>query len=922
MNPKQKLIHLLILICFIQNTILLANADKITSSILLETKKIHTDKYEVYLNDQQKIFKITSSKNNIKKITINTEENIETKRKIKKLVDNFIYTPNTKETHHLIKENIIYFLTSNDYLHSNVDVHTDLQNKAAVIVNVTFGEKCTANKITHNLSHNNFDYLFNKIQYCNTTLIKNSVRKIEKKLQNLGHLDAKIYFSISQPLNNKVNIHLDCSMGKKIIFETKLIDVNYWTNLFREDPIKNLDLTYSSSSSIQSELENYYLEKGYYDISIIKKINTHSVNKTIYNYNITLGKKHYIFFEVQSTTNSSEFELNQYIHNKLNNNKTIYSPSNLNLLSDIINEYYQILGFWDAQILSSTVEKTNLRSVTVFFKTDTGKQRILKKINLANNSQLKDSAILKMFAVKLDTPYDLNKVFLFKEKINSHFRSIGFINSNVTITHQEINNTYSERHLLSNININQGKITIINKIQIENLKNTDLDFLIKYINFHPKQKFTEEYSTSLHEKLSRLGIFSSISFELVNKKDLDEATLADLKISLIEKNFGSISFGPKFDFNKGISYTSDITYSNLLAKAQKISLHTSISEEKEQTTIHKPNNNSYLNLLGRNLTLSYTDPYLFKNELSGKITLQHKEYSDTIWKIINSLLIDITYELDRFIDHATLITFYKLQYNNDRGAFPQKNSLTGKSTFGTIGFDFIINKKEPLAWPKKGFYLQSSISLADKIFYGDHHFIKYDLEISLYQSLIWDIIAALNFIYTSYNDIDNQQLPSTLRIQLGGSDKIQGFEDKLGSYLDNKNKDIIGGNIGFMTRAELRYTIIKDSLAFSLFYNLGNSFFSEKEAKKFTKNKEKNEILKDNYISKPHQLLTSFKDFYSKNYSSFGISLNILTAIGTINISTAFPHSEPKYYSLSRTKKPGDLWWKNYQLNFTIGANF
>jgi outer membrane protein assembly factor BamA len=132
-------------------------------------------------------------------------------------------------------------------------------------------------------------------------------------------------------------------------------------------------------------------------------------------------------------------------------------------------------------------------------------------------------------------------------------------------------------------------------------------------------------------------------------------------------------------------------------------------------------------------------------------------------------------------------------------------------------------------------------------------------------------------------------------------------------------------------KIELRRRLFGD-FALTSFADAGNVFFSSKEVRDFD---EKETVLnagqtttpariEDNVPYQFEDILTRPEYIWTKNYAAYGLALNYLTPLGSINLSYGLPWkrcADDSQSCIERGKQE-KFWLLNGVAHFNIGATF
>ena len=230
---------------------------------------------------------------------------------------------------------------------------------------------------------------------------------------------------------------------------------------------------------------------------------------------------------------------------------------------------------------------------------------------------------------------------------------------------------------------------------------------------------------------------------------------------------------------------------------------------------------------------------------------------------------------------------------------------------------------------------------------------------------------AIGLEVTSYENVErasaaNTQniLPPSERLFSGGRDSVRGYAPrelgpivrspvfKIDEGTDEPGWDCtyrsskLGGSKRTLLQMELRYRLL-ENIALASFVDSGNTFFSQGEMREFAAAYADSldpglqqatdpcfginpaRSVEDNVGYTYAELLQKPGYFFSRHYLSYGLSVNWLTPIGSVNIAYGLPWREPKTERCNnnsdlcfpRTDKNKWWFWRG-ELHINVGTRF
>ena len=269
----------------------------------------------------------------------------------------------------------------------------------------------------------------------NKIYLKEDLILIENILKQNGYYFAKIQSMLeTNDTLNSVKINLNIDLGKKakikeIVFlgdkkikDKKLLELiaseehKFWkfisNNVFLNQSLINLD---------KSLLENFYKNKGYYNVKILNSFAEFDINgyfKLIYN--INAGKKYY--FNKFSLNLPLDYDLNDFYKIEKTFSKLENEPYSLNKLNKILKEIDTIASIRLYDFISVDVKETiNDDKINFNFIVSDSEKFYVEKINIIGNYNTIEDVLRNNLIVDEGDPF--NEI-LYNKSIN-RIKSLG-----------------------------------------------------------------------------------------------------------------------------------------------------------------------------------------------------------------------------------------------------------------------------------------------------------------------------------------------------------------------------------------------------------------------------------------------------------------------------------------------------------------
>lgn len=827
-------------------------------------------------------------------------------------------------------------------------------------INIKKGPLCKISVVEKNFKNPSPIVLDIKIgDTCSTYEIEKKINTFTEKIKKYGYENCTFNFSeLSYSKDKKsATISISGHLGEAISYQlietqkTGLLDKFLWFKI-KKHPFDNLEGKYTTEASLLHKIEDFYLNRGYFDVSVKKpqKIKRKNGKKTII-YKVEPGS----FYQIGniSIIGNQNFSKNTLLKitrkNYLAfNKKRHYSEKELSDFVEALYAFYYQQGYWNVKIQKVTnIDKEKLTiDVTLRIKED--KRHLLQSLKLVGNSEITEESLQKRILLKKGdsiSPEKIEKTIL---NLSELYQKQSFFDVQIKPNFTSQKSTNSEERIRLTLSIEEGKRYKIQKISISGLEKTKKKFVKKYLDFTEGDFYSLKAIEKSRTRLLDLGIFNSVNFSRQDVNSVDSPhQLVDIHLELQESNRGNISFGPGFDLKSGFLYQLDLFYKNPTGRAHKFLVSTAISEEKDQPYITSSDNTSSKSFrLGTSFGVSHNNPYFFHRNLKQNISLFYKrgsfsDESSSLWVSTIDFKLQFEWDLSFLLSNSKIISYYQLLKSKEEGISSNRVPLLSipDSTYSIFGLGYILDYRDSSILPQKGFYLEAIFDVASQFLYGDFFYFKNKVLLSYYYKLYQNYVLAFHYSDESYNFIkrisaknSEEFLPRAQRLFINSPDKVRGFKDDLGPYssdkLEDKSKKALGGTNSLVYKVELRAYKLYSIFGLTLFLDGGNTFFPKDQSEhiqnyyaEVNKDPSHNFSVHDLSIRpRIYEALTSPENFFGNLYHSTGLSINLALPIGILNFSLSYPLSEPKNSTWKRINYDNPI--KNLKLELNIGTYF
>ena len=301
----------------------------------------------------------------------------------------------------------------------------------------------------------------------NISLLKKEKDRITKKIKELGYYQSNVETTLENFDNNLVNINFNISLGDK----AKIKKISFLGNkIFKDRKLKRLIISSEykfwkviSGRKFLNEnlvsidkrlLKNFYLNNGYYNVSINSSF-AKMINENEFELVFNIDAKNKVYFGEITLDLPGDFEKDNFI--KINNlfKKIRNEPYSINIINTILDEIDKITSLEQYQFIkASVVENIIGNKINLIFKIDETEKFYVERINIFGNSITQENVIRNQ--LELDEGDPFNEILLNKSINNLKSLNI-FKNVN-----QNVRNGSIIQNKILNISVDEkptGEIT-------------------------------------------------------------------------------------------------------------------------------------------------------------------------------------------------------------------------------------------------------------------------------------------------------------------------------------------------------------------------------------------------------------------------------------------------------------------------------
>ena len=535
-----------------------------------------------------------------------------------------------------------------------------------------------------------------------------------------------------------------------------------------------------------------------------------------------------------------------------------------------ITSFYEQNGFIDA-VADFDIEYLFKGDVDINVYVNEGGRYYVGSIDINGNSIISNKEILKvMEKIKEGDVFSREKLSIDLSKIRTLYFDRGYIFANVN----EATALDSDNGKVAiKLDIVEGGLAYVDKVKIQGNTRTKDKVIRRELKMSPGDRFDGSKLRRSKERLSNLGYFEDVSFDI---EDTDTYDRKDLVVQVKEAKTGTFSFGGGFSTVDKIVGFVEIEQRNFdfmnwptfTGGGQQLSLRAETGSTRN------------------NVRLSFTEPWLFDRPISAGFDVfrTERDREEDVGFAYDEERIGGALRLGKqFSEYLTGGVTYRLENvtieNFEAGVSADLLAEAGENTVSLVGFTASNDHRDSFINPTKGLLVSGGFDIAGGFLGGDKDFYRFQANTNYYIPLKYKSVLELRLrtgIVDAYGD--SSSVPIFERFFAGGARTIRGYEERGVGPIDSTSTDPIGGES--MVVANIEYTIpIVEFIKLAAFFDAGNVW-------------------------------SKIEDFGSGEFKSgTGLGVRVKTPIGPVNLDYGYPlNDEPGkedrsgkfYFSVSR----------------------
>ncbi len=453
--------------------------------------------------------------------------------------------------------------------------------------------------------------------------------------------------------------------------------------------------------------------------------------------------------------------------------KDVFNRDRFSADAQLIQQHYLEHGYLDIKVESTRLMLTpNMDDFYLGMSLSEGEAYTVTSIVLQGDLVPSKEKLEESVQLEVGELYALSKMQKTLSKLNETVGDEGFAFANVTPTfHRNI-----EDHTVEIVfDIEKGREVYVERIQFSGNDKTKDHVIRREFRQHEGERYKASAVRRSQERLRRLSYMKNVS---IAKSNAPSSQNIDLDVDVEEGKSGKFSAGISYSQVYGVGFRGSVSEENLFGGGYRVSLTGDVGGRVN------------------NYSIKLTDPYLFKDGISGSISLFQNQTDPQSFALYTQNSkggsVGLGFELSEYIRYSTNYSIAETTLSGvPATSVLALRSQEGTFTTGELTQSLSYDTRNRTVYPSQGGV--QSISLGYAGLTGDRKFYETVLSTKNYFELsdVWTLraVATLGGI-RGYGGVD---VPIYRRYSLGGIGTVRGYDTFGISLVDPTTLDILGG---------------------------------------------------------------------------------------------------------------------------------
>ncbi|WP_417337158.1 POTRA domain-containing protein [Halobacteriovorax marinus] len=631
------------------------------------------------------------------------------------------------------KEQVLNYFIERGYTNASIKLQTSEKDyRVSIEFNVTTGSFTKVKDIevvskspegTISLISRRFNKFQNKVW--NKIDLKFEVERLAADLFNQGYFSSTVSTLEPEIINDsfvKLRVKIDLGDKNSFSFHGNNIFTHQEILLGLKESIKS-NLGAFSEEDLRTLVVKMYENIGIFntDVSVYRNLGTDKDGQSFINYFFNIHEGIKIITNSLSFVGNIDFSIEEIRKHYYDNSTVLATRGFLDLnyvnsFSSLLREKYLRSGYVQVDVSKPRITYNKLRTrVDIEYRIKERQKANLERVSFNGVPLVFRDDIRKLLTNKKNKPVNVLEVDSDIDKTVQFLKSKGYFFAVANKLKSKDVLIYDPSFTIANLNIdiNLGDKVTFNDALISGYSKTKRIVIEREMEFSQGEILTPEKVQDLKNRLTSLGLFSSIEIKPLFDK---ETKNYNLLIQVQEKDFGTAFFAPGYRTDIGYKVSVGTNYNNIGGMNRIGTLRAQVNRRDSYRAFDARRRSEEKDMLEfylrGNLTEPYFVPELFGNKLEADLgfSVERKRYYEFD---ADRLRISPTLS-KKFNDFFSASLKYQWERINQYDATSDINNddfNIGGITPG-VSLDF---RDDPIS-PRRGSFFSLSVEFANKFF--------------------------------------------------------------------------------------------------------------------------------------------------------------------------------------------------------------
>ena len=295
-------------------------------------------------------------------------------------------------------------------------------------------------------------------------------------------------------------------------------------------------------------------------------------------------------------------------------NSVYFVKDNIQLATQAMITQLKRLGHFQAELVSLTSEFKKNNRANINLEIDEGIPTYVRQVLFKGSKSFDSAELTKQVEIQVNEPVKVARVEESFEKLINFYKNKAFLEFKINNKNSSVIRYKPDQPYVDIVyEVEEGPKIKVNNILIRGNRKTKDYILLRELDFEEGQYLTLDKVTNSIESLEQTGLFSKTNIHSMTLESSESKR--DIVVEVEERKPGLFSSGIGLLSQGRLTYRGyvGLLYNNLWGRARGISGRADLRYQEG------------VNYLENRLMLSYYEPFIFKNQVRGRVSLVREQ---------------------------------------------------------------------------------------------------------------------------------------------------------------------------------------------------------------------------------------------------------------------------------------------------------